>query len=398
MKRLGLLLCVLLISFTFLTGCWNRKELNQLAIAVGIGIDKSEDQYKVSIQVVEPSEIAGKSGGGGVAPVTLYQATAHTVLEAIRKITVVSPRIIYPAHLRILVLGESLAREGIGGALELFSRDPQVRNDFFIVVAKQSNAEDTLRILTNLEKIPSVRLFSTLATSEKEWAPTKTVKLAKLISDLVSEGKHPVLTGLKLTGDVKIGETKKNVETVLSPADLSYSGLGVFKKDKLIGWLSDAESKGYNYITNNIKKTIGYLKFPEGGTVSLKVIRSRTKTKGSIRDGQPMIDITVYTEVNIGEVQSDLDLNKTETIAELEEMANRKSKEFIEHTIKSVQEKYKIDIFGFGEVIHRSDPKAWKELKKDWDQTFTSLPVHVKVITKIRRLGKVSNSFLQEMK
>lgn len=60
MKRTGLLLCICISIVVFVTGCWNRRELNELAIAVGMGIDKSGDQYEVSVQVVEPSEVAGK--------------------------------------------------------------------------------------------------------------------------------------------------------------------------------------------------------------------------------------------------------------------------------------------------------------------------------------------------
>ncbi|AJS58881.1 Ger(x)C family spore germination protein [Paenibacillus sp. IHBB 10380] len=397
MKRKGLLLCIFIILLIFVTGCWNRRELNDLAIAVGIAIDKSGNQYKVSAQVVEPGEVSGKRGGS-VAPVTLYQATGDTILEALRQMTTISPRKIYLAHIRILVLSESLAREGIRDSLDLMSREPETRNDYFIVVAKQAMAEDMLKILTNLEKVPSIRLFSTLETSAKQWAPTTTVNLDKLISELVSEGRHPVLTGLNVIGDKKIGESKRNVETVPSPADMQYSGLAVFRKDKLIGWLSDEEGKAYNYIDNNIKSTVGHVNCPDGGKLSLKVIRSNTKVKGSLRDEHPRIHIEVQSEANVGEVQCHLDLTKTETIAEVEKLADQKTEEFIEKTIKKMQQEYKIDIFGFGEVIRRSYPKAWKKLKKNWDQTFVNIPVNVKVTHKIPYLGKISNSFLEDMK
>jgi spore germination protein KC len=90
----------------FVTGCWSRHELNDLAIAVGIGIDKIGDRYQISAQVVLPSQIAGSKGGSPQAPVNLYKATGSTVYEALRKITTISPRKIYISHLRILVLGE----------------------------------------------------------------------------------------------------------------------------------------------------------------------------------------------------------------------------------------------------------------------------------------------------
>lgn len=397
MKRMGLLLCICILMTISITGCWSRRELNDLAIAVGMGIDKSGSKYHVSVQVVEPAEVAGNKSSG-VAPVTMYQATGNTLLEALRKMTTISPRKIYIAHLRVVVIGESLAKEGIADSLDFLTRDPEARNDFFIVIAKETKAIDTLKILTNLEKVPSVRLFSALEVSEKQWAPTTAVKVDKLISDLVSEGRHPILTGLKVIGDPKIGETKKNVETILSPADLQYSGLAVFRKDKLIGWLSNEEGKAYNYINDNVKSTAGSVICPDGGKITLKVIRSHTKIKGSVRDDRPRIDIEVMTEANVAEVQCHLDLRNVETIENVEKWADQRAEELINKTITRVQQDYKVDIFGFGEAIRRSNPKDWKKLKENWDQTFVNIPVNIKVTYDIKHLGKVSNSFLEEMK
>lgn len=162
--------------------------MNDLAIAVGIGIDKIGDEYQVSVQVVEPGQIAGTKGSSQ-APVNLYQMAGSTVSEALAKITTISPREIYISHLRMLILGEALAKEGISDVLDFMSRSTEARNDYFIVVAKDAKAGDALKILTSLEKVPSIRLFSSLETSAKEWAPTSTVTLGELITDLVAKGR-----------------------------------------------------------------------------------------------------------------------------------------------------------------------------------------------------------------
>ena len=44
-------LCLLLIIF-MLTGCYNYRELNDLAITTAFGIDKDENGYKMTFQVV----------------------------------------------------------------------------------------------------------------------------------------------------------------------------------------------------------------------------------------------------------------------------------------------------------------------------------------------------------
>ncbi len=396
------MLIIFLLTCTALTGCWSRRELNDLAIAIAIGIDKAEDgQYLVSTQIVNPGEIAAKTGGGGGAkytPVTTYQAKAGSIMEGMRKLTTVSPRKIYVAHIRMLVIGEELAREGIKDVLDFFSRDHEFRTDFFIVVAKEDRAEEVLSTLTQLEKIPANKMFASLEMSEKSWAPTKGVFLDELISNLVSEGIEPVLTAITVIGDEEIGASSENVHEIKPPAELRYENLGVFKKDKLIGWLDKNESKGFNYIIGNVTNTVGPLSCPKGGEIITEQIRTKADIKGKVKNGKPEITVDIWAESNIAEVNCQIDLTKPETVTELEHIANKRVKEVANIAINKAQKELQSDIFGFGEAIHRADPKEWKKLKKNWDETFTQLPVHVKSNFKIRRLGTVGNSFLEEMK
>ncbi|MBP1992236.1 Ger(x)C family spore germination protein [Paenibacillus eucommiae] len=380
---------VLLVT---VTGCWNRRELNTLAITVGLGIDKAGDKYKVSAQVVNPGEAASQKGVGIRSPVSLYQATGSSIFEAVRKMTKESPRKIYSSHVRVVIIGESLAREGIGDVLDYMSRDHEFRTDFYIVLAREGEAANLLSIMTSLENIPSIGMFDSLETSQKAWAPTVKVTLDKLISDLTSEGIHPVLTGIK--GDIEKGKNNNAVEK----SRFESVGLAVFNGDKLVGWLGETESKAYNYITDNVQSTVGYAPCPDGGGVSLEVIRSKTNLKGKLVNGSPAIDVNIRTEANVGEVACRIDLTKTKSIEELETISEQIITDFIEAAIKRVQKQYKVDIFGFGEVFRRTEPKIWKKFAKKWDKQFANLPVNVNIDFKIRRLGTVNNSYLEEMK
>ncbi|MED1791777.1 Ger(x)C family spore germination protein [Brevibacillus nitrificans] len=398
MRKQRLIVIVLLLAIA-LTGCWNRRELNELAIAVGFGVDKAGEQYRLSVQVVDPGEVAANKGGTrGRTPVTMYHITAPTIFEALRKMTTISPRKIYNSHLRILVIGEELAKEGIGEVLDFVSRDQEMRTDFYIVVARgQHTAEEALKILTPIEKIPSNNLYQSLAASAKAWAPSTTVTLDQLIADLVSDGKHPVLTGLRINGNAEIGQTNTTIEKIDNAATLQYTGLAVFKVDKLIGWLNQNESIAYNFILNNIKSTVGSLPCPNGGKMVIEVIRSDTKVKGFVEKGKPRAEVKTRIEANVGEMACKLDLTKTNSIAEMEKIAAKSVKDLMSQTVTKVQKQYKVDIFGFGEAVHRANSTAWKAWKRDWDAQFTKLPVDYQIDVKIRRLGTVSNSFLQEM-
>jgi spore germination protein KC len=376
-----------------LSGCWNRRELNDLAIALGMGIDKQGDQYRVSVQIVNPQEIAARRGGGDNSPVTIYEESGRTIFECLRRMTTSTPRKIYTSHLRTLIISEEVAREGVKNILDFFARDHEVRTDFYVIIARESKAKDAMSILQPLEKVPANFLFKTLQTSEKVWAPTAGRYLDDLMADLMSKGRAATLTGVRVSGDEEAGKSIDNLKTAHTIASIKYSTIGVFQKDKLVGWLDEAESKGYNFITNKVSSTVGVLVCPKGGEMSVEVIRSDTRLKGKMKDGKPAIEVDVRVEQNVGEVACEVDLTDIGTIAELERDSEKRVRSFLDKAIRTAQKKYRSDIFGFGETIHRDEPKAWERLENDWGSIFPEIQVDVKIDIKIRRTGTQSNSF-----
>ncbi|MEC0275434.1 Ger(x)C family spore germination protein [Peribacillus frigoritolerans] len=385
----------LMLPVICLSGCWSSIELNKLAIVTAMGIDKTEDGYLVTVQILNPSELAGDARSGRTEVVT-FKKSGATIYEAIRGLSTDVPRRIYVAHLREVVFGEEMAREGIGKPLDVLSRHKEIRSDFYMTVAKGSTAYDTLNVQTALEKVPANKVFDALENSEKRWAPTRTVTLDELVSSIVSKGREPMLTGIKVYGDPESGSNVKNAQNISPNSGLRLDYLGVFKRDKLVGWLNKNDSKGVSYITDHVKSTA--VNIPcEGDQITVNTTSSKTKIKGKMEKGNPKIDINVTSEGSIGEVECTIDLTKPEKIEELNKRYEKDIKAKIEGSIKTVQEKYQCDIFGFGEEIHRTDPKAWKRLEGNWENEFANLDVNVTVKAKIRNLGTISESFQKEI-
>lgn len=391
MKK-GMALIITLIMLTnFLTGCWSKRELNELAIASAIGIDKSGDGYQVTVQVINPSEITAEKGTGQRSPVVIFSATGKTVFEALRRITLESPRRVYLSHIRVVVLGEELARDGIAKIIDFLSRDSEFRIDFYILAAKNTKAESVLKVLTQLEKIPANKIAQGLEISEKSWSSTHAVKLDELINGFTSDGKNPVLTGITLSGNADTGMTLENLKSSKLSSIQRIGNLAVFKKDRLVGWLSEEESLGYNYVMGNVKSTITTVECPGGGKLSVEVLRTKSNIKGKIENGKPKAKVELSMEGNIGESECDLDLTKPENIRQIEDALEEVVKEKMKLAIGKAQN-LGSDIFGFGETIRRENPKAWKELKEKWNEEFERLSVDVSVDAKIRRTGTITNS------
>ncbi|MBY6037700.1 Ger(x)C family spore germination protein [Fictibacillus nanhaiensis] len=397
MKRFVTLFVISALLLSVLSGCWNRRELNEMSLAVAMAVDKSKKGYHVSVQVVNPSQISNQQNGGALhTPVSVYSASGKTLFEAIRKIIKTSSRKTYFGHLRLLIFSKEIAKEGVGKTLDMIWRDQEFRSDFFMVVSKTKKAKDILQIFTPVEKIPANHVFQTLEVSEKAWAPTVAIDIDEFIEDLLVEGKNPVLGGIQVHGNKESGKNSSSVSKIYPDARLVASDIALFKKDKLVGWLNVDESKGYNYILGNVKSTVGFLECPGGGNITMEVIRTEAKIKGNVVNHKPKISISLKLDQNIADVECDWDISKQTTIKQIEKESAKKIIALMDKAIKKAQ-KEKTDVFGFGSTIHKSNPKEWAALKKNWDQEFTSLEVDIKVETKIRVFGKVNQSLLKEL-
>lgn len=399
MKRMFKNLIIFSLLLFCLTGCWSRRELNELAIVVGLGVDVVDDQYIVSTQVVDPSEIAVQQAGGRRAPVVTYVQKAETIFEAIRKITTIAPRKLYFSHLRIVVIGKGMAEKGIGELVDFLYRDHELRTDFFIVVTKDSKARSVLEVLTSLESIPANNLFESLLTSERAWASTMTITLDQLVGDLLKKGIEPNLSRIEVVGNKEIGDTEQNVKEVRLEAHLQYFGMAALKEDKLVGWFNEDESKGLNYVLNRVKSTIVPLPcFEEKDKeIDIEIVRTKSNVKIKREKDQLKASIQFHADGNIASVNcKKMDLMTKETIKNLEKEAEKVIKNSIEASVKRAQEDFKADYFGFGEVLRRKDKKYWKKVKDDWNETFANIPIDVQVDVKIWHTGKIGNPALSE--
>lgn len=132
----------------FLTGCWDRTELNDLAIITAAGIDKkSESKIELSVLVYIPKaaggdQMGGGGGGGQSQQVLVRSAEGETIAEAMSVLQQKFPRKLFWGHNEVFVFDEELARErNIRGGIDFIMRHPQTRERSHIFVSKQKVAK-----------------------------------------------------------------------------------------------------------------------------------------------------------------------------------------------------------------------------------------------------------------
>lgn len=390
--KLAAVSCLVLV----LSGCWSRHELNELAIVVGIGIDKEGEDYKVSVQVVNPGQVSTRYGMSNILkPVVTYANTGQTVPEAIRKISLLSSKRLYFSHLRMVVFGETLARQGIHRSIDYISRNPEMRNDFFLVVAKKSTPEEILSTFSSMDPIPANNIYMKLSNSDNLWAATGQISLDRLLMDLMTTGKNPTMTAIKIAGNKGMGFRQMNNNSIKPAAVLEYEGMAAFKGERMVGWLDEDQTKALNYLQDSVRQTLGVVQCPDGGYASLDITHSKTTIKVG-REGQlPVIDATVRLQQDVSDVECQLDMNKVETIDIFRKAGEEKVVELLEKGVEYAQKKLRSDIFGFGQEVHRQQPAMWHRIK-DWNTVFPDVKVHIHSIVEMRKIGSTAQPIQEE--
>jgi spore germination protein KC len=384
-----------------LTGCWNGRELKELAIVLAMGVDKAPktNEYRVTFQIVNPGTVAtGVTGGGGgqnITPVTVYTATGNTLFEAIRKSSVKVPRQLFFAHIQLVVVGEALAKEGIQDLFDFFDRSHEARLTTMVLIARGSEAESIVRILTPLEKIPAYGIVGKIKTTSMLWSENMRVEIDDVIKALVSHG-EPIISGVRIAGDAEKGKKISNVQQTNLPAEIDITGIALFKNGKLSRWLDGHEARGAIWIRDKMKSTIIDLDCKnKKNAIGVEIIRSHTDVKAEVLDENPVIHIHIREEGDVSEVKCPIDLSKAEEIKKLEKQWVTETKKEVMMAVKTAQSE-KSDIFGFGEAVNRANPKAWEKMKKDWSHTFAESKVDVKVDAFIRRTGMRLNPYMSK--
>lgn len=379
MKKFVLIIITLFILLIS-SGCYNYKEINDMAIVSSIGIDKDNknDKYIVSAQIMNSKE----SEDSEDSQITVYTKEGDTVLEALRNITLKSPRKLYGNHLSKIVLSEEIAKEGIDNILDTFNRITEVRNEFIITIVKEDKASDVLKVLTTTESIPAEYVKLSLKIADKTSGLTYATKLDEFISLYLKKGIDPVVPVLKIDKKEKKGTTINNITTTNPISKIVIEDLAVTNKGKLETYLKNEEVIGYNFLRNQIQKMIIPVKCDdENNYASISILKNKTKSSAAKKNNKYIVNFNINSEAIITEYNCKKDLTDEKIIKELEKDTEKKIKKYIKKSLNK-QKETKGKFLGLERIIYLDYPKYKNE---DY-----SVKYNVKV--NLVRKGEIRNS------
>ena len=377
----------ILLSVLLLCGCWSRRELDTIAIVIGLGIDNADKEGEVAltVEIEKPAPPqgggSGGSGGGSGAQYLNITNKGSDIFTIVRDYNSEIGRKLYFPHNQVVIFGEEFAKLGIRNQIDFLLRDHENRLNVQVLVAK-GKAQEIMNSPELLEGAPAVDIMN-MIESQKNTSEAPDIDLLNLLSALTSATTSPIAPLVSLE---KEGEESKII----------VAGTAVFKGDRLVGEFNGAETRGMLWMMD--KMGSGALNFKhDDGTVSLEIVKTKTKVKVGFKpDGSPIVKVEVKPNCNLGSQSGIIDQTSEESLKALEKRADEIIKAEMEYTLTKAKS-LGTDVYGFGSKFHQHYPKKWKEMELKWDDLFKALEVEVTVKTSIQGVGRMTKPAYPDM-
>ncbi|MEJ8546038.1 Ger(x)C family spore germination protein [Brevibacillus borstelensis] len=394
-KSRRILAALLILSALVTSSCWDRREIEELGIVIGMSVDharqkqqtsEEEKQFvhrhkkllpiSITYQIVNPKIIGGSTRGNPTnqKPYINITSSGDTAFQIVRETSTRIGRPPFFMHLKIIILGEEVSRKvDLTQLLNFNLRDTEMRRTVYLTIA-DGKGKEVLETSPKNEDLPSFELLSLINNL------AKTIHIAQPISiGTVSE---------HLSADTSFCVPR----VVIHQKEMKLAGAAIVsgKTGKMLGWIGEEETAGINLIQGTGKSEEGH----KGGIIeavikgssepfSFEIGKIHSKIIPSVKNGQLSFKVSIKMEGRLGE---DWYLNedafKEDYLQKVNAAVKKRIEEIVTNTLKKTQKEYRVDVAGFGKQLHIHNPKEWKKRKENWDEEFSRIPVSLDVTVK----------------
>jgi len=366
----------MIVMVLTLSGCLGKREINDLAMVMAVGIDKGEkEQVKITTQIVRPADSRGATGapsGQTGDPIWSASAEGETLFDAIRNLSTFSSRRVFWAHNYAIVINEDYAREGIGDVVDFFTRNPELRMRTWVMVTPDE-ASKLVSTLTGLEVIPGEAINKLFRYNRVSVQAPRT-QMIDVQSALSIENVEPVIARVSLTNK---GVSNKKPGESGAFDQIELKGAGVFRGEKLVGILDGEEVKGMLPFVEKLETGLVVLECPTDETkkLSIELEDHNFQVSPKMEEGKPKFKVDYAVKGSIVEGDCPLTIKDRPQIENLEKQMEQQLKAQIESVVNKAQSEYRADFLEFGNTFHNRYPAEWKKIKNDWESVFPDVKV-----------------------
>lgn len=446
MKKFKLItMTILIVIFSFtVTGCAGN-EPNEIAYIVALGIDSSEnDNYKVTIQYANPTQISGgaseEGGKSGSEIVENIVVEAPNIYSAIGLANQIVSKTFSLAHAKLIVFSQEVAGKGLKDITETFIRSEELRPDVYLAVAIDSANEYLTSVKPAMEVNPAkyyqliydknnlMGIPEGVAKNFFFGIETKDYDSLLPIAGVISGGEESGGSssegssgggsseggessesgGGSSEGTSQAQENSKQQEAPLNESGFEYKmrsyiggqaaidfknkseaiGSAIFDGDKMVGVMGSIETEIFKLLIGDYKYsyiTLYNEKTPEEPVTIKSMQKKRPKYNIDIENKK--INVELFIEGDVYSLPSNYNIEKD--ITNFEENSEKYIEEDCEKFMSEFLKNYDCDIFKLNEKCKKKflTNSEYNEFKDNID--YSDFDVSVSASFKIRRTGLV---------
>ena len=268
MKKLKcvVLILTLIVPAVCLPSCSvDDTELRNRLIIEGIGVDKSDGEYTLTVQALNTTQSQSTDNPSSSEAVSVYTVTGESVAQALGKISALTGKAPLYSQNRIIILGDSVAQDNIFSELDFFVREYASRMNVLVALS-ESKASDILDLDSDSGSIGAKTIQEIIEQGHiYSHAPESEVYILMNAFADPSSGEWLPLLGVE--DNVKGGEP-----------GVALRGACVLRNGRKVCTLTLNEVMFVLMMTGKFKKGTLCLPGPDGVEVTAEITKSRVKT------------------------------------------------------------------------------------------------------------------------
>lgn len=302
--------------------------------------------------------------------IVLHQ-DGNTIESAIKLAQSQISRKLNLSHLQLVMIGEEYGKKGIKNLCNYLIRNPQIANRIKVCFIQNERAESTLMLPVVTEENVAT-IISKMGDLEVSSAFHRALNFNEMY--------HYLKNNNGTTYGVRYYINDKN--------QLVKNGAAILKDHKIVGWLDSFSVRGTNWITGKLGQAIiatSVTTTEDNNVVTYNVSKVKSSIEPSITNEKISFLITIKTRGNVVDLENYTKQINHQVLKGLEQAIALKIKKEAKEAINLAQNKYKADYLHFGENLFDKYPQYYEKL--DWEEKFLTVPIDVRVESKIIRIG-----------
>ena len=360
------LIIIFVAGTFFLTGCWDRVEIENRAFVVAIGIDNKDGEYAVSLTVPLLQKDSEEEKEG--EPHRIKTATGQTVTEALKKLDAKTDKTLYYGQAKLLILGNDLLSNADMTSSVINAMKNKSDIDLRInVLAAEGSAKDILEAKPPGETLPGLYVADIYRNKNKLGGASFALDLERLSTSYNDGAVIPIIAQEECEG---------------SP--LKLDGAAAIKHRHKIGKLTQEELQGFLWCLNHGNNGAVVTVKNYGELIPIKIQKHAAKVSfepaGANNENlRAIINIKV-----IGHIEEPPEDGSD--ISKIERMLEYEIKTEIFGTVEVLKKKYGLDGWDWLEVLRQKNYSLYKVHSHNWEDVFPEIEVVPKITVEVEEL------------